>query len=278
MILLTKEFDDVDEWSDNGSREFDEYAEFDNEKYRNFDEVEEFHQDYAEFPMEDREDEGPPRKRDDKKDDSVVKNHSAHISATQVLATTVVALVVVTGIFIPVLENKDTMVYIDGSAMDGIVWYYVSMSYYDENIPYYAVLLDNGSIINQQVITEGYAEYKSTDFVEGHEYAVEVRSGSPPLYTVERKVISEPSSKVYVVLDHLNAANNSIDYGLTLYGTGATATVTLLDAQYNEVYTKSISEGYDSGIVENLSSGQTYYLDVANSTDTLLFEEVTIPT
>ncbi len=274
VILLAKEFDDVDEWNDNGSREFDEYAEFDKADYRNFDPIEEYHDDYPEFPMEDQPETGRPKEEDDT--ERMIRHHHMHISAAQALATTVVAVVVVTGIFIPILENESVSIYIDGKIADGFISYYVSMDHYDETMPYYAVLLENGSIVHQQVISDGfakyYAEYKDT----GKEVVVEVRSGSPPLYVVERKTIAE-STEIWVELDHLEGTSDTVDYGVIVHGSGAELTLQLLDAQYNTVFSKTIYEGSDSGVIEKLNPDSTYYLDVSDVNKTYLFEEITLP-
>ena len=267
--MLPREFDDYKEWNDNGS-ELDEYAEFDKDRYRNFDEVKEYHNDYDEFP----DSEHPPIRKSDK-DEPVSMDHARGITTSQVLAATVVALVVVTGIFIPILDSKDVSVYIEGSVSNGMVYYYAEVYHYDENIPYYAVLLKDGSIMHQQAMVDGVAKYSEENVDENHNYTVEVRSGSPPLYVLEKKSLN---SKIWVDLDHLNVTSTDIDYGLYLYGDGATATVSLYDTESSEnVFSKDIAEGYDSDVIDKLQSGHTYYFTVGDQYDTYYFQEVTTP-
>ena len=264
----------MEEWNDNGAKDFDEYTDFSSSKYRNFDEIDEFHNNYREFPMDDCEDRKPiSTDAPDFVQEEVTKHH-LEISAAQVLATTLVALVVVTAILIPALDNKDTEAYIGASITGGVLNYYASVSYGPEDAVYYAIVLEDGSIVQQKVMESGYADGEVHVNINS-KYAIEVRTGSPPMFVVERYEV-ESSSSIYVTIDYISPVTDYIDYGLTLNGSGATATVSLYDPDTgSNMYSVSITEGYKSDTISGLIANHTYYFTVANEDETYYSDEVT---
>ena len=268
---LTKEIQDSPELNEEGLPEFDDYLEYDSPEYRNFDDVDEFHNNYPEYPME-SDDVIDPRLNDDEKQE-IVKNH-IEITAAQVLAATVVALVVVSAIFIPALMNKDVEVFIDASMSGDMLYYMVSISEPAEGESYFVVVLEDGSIVYQAAILDHSIEGEVHGLNEHSKHVVEVRSGNPPLLVLERYELTD--SSIWAELEYLTPHTDSIDYGVIMHGSGASATLSLVDTDtYENVYSEMIYEGESTGTITGLTAGHTYYFDVATEDTTYLLEEVT---
>ncbi len=205
-----------------------------------------------------------------------INRHHIHISATQALATTFVAVVVVTAMFVPALETSDAEVFIDGKIDGSLLFYMVSVSSNSEDTVFYAIVLQDGSIIDQQVVEDGFAENSLSITDTGAKYAVEVRTGSPPLFVLEHYDFESSSPSIYVELDYLTPGQDTLEYGLWLNGTDATATVSLYDPETGEnLYSISISEGYQSDSIKDLTSDHTYYFTVSDESNTYFYQEVT---
>ncbi len=264
---------EFDERNDAAIDEFEKYREFDSSKYRNFDDVAEFHNDYPEFPMER---EGQSNSKDEEPDpiQEEASRHRVHISAAQTLATTFVALIVVSAILVPALDNKDVETYVEGSISDGMLYYMAKAYGGPEDEVYYAVVLQDGSIIGQTVMEGGFASGEVHIADSRSKYVVEVRAGEPPLLVLDRYEVSDFSS-VWVDLDYLSVLTDSLEYGLTLHG-GASVTLSVYDPEISSnVYSKIISSGYVSDIVTGLKPDHVYYFDVADYNDTYYFEVIT---
>ena len=257
--------------NDDNHDEFDDFREYDSDKYRNFDHVDEYHNRYEEL----HEDEGkePPSEEDEIQEST--RRH-LNLPTAQVLATTLVALVVVSAILIPALDNKDVEVYLDGKINSSELYFIASLSHYSEDTPYYVIVLEDGKIVHQQVIDDGFAEgFIKADPSKPH--TLEVRTGSPPLLVIASKVID--SGGVWAELIYLEVGAESADFGIELHGSGVTVNVSIYDTEdMTTVYSHDMGEGTLEDSVSGLTSGRLYYLTVSTEEETYLFEDFTTQT
>lgn len=268
---MTNEFEENHELNDENRNEFDDFREYDSDKYRNFDHVDEYHNRYEE--LHENEGKDPPSEEDE-----VEENRRRHLSlpTAQVLATTVVALVVVSAILIPALDNKDVEVSLDGKLISSELYFFASLSHYSEDTPYYIIVLKDGEIVHQQVIDNGFCE-GTIAADPSMPYTLEVRTGSPPLLVIASIIID--SGGVWADLIYLNVGANSADFGIELHGKGIAVDVSVYDTEeMATVYSNTMEEGTLEDTVSGLTSGRLYYLTVSTADHTYLFEEFTTNT
>ena len=235
--------------------------------------MDEFHNDYQEF----HEKESEPSVKKEEDNLSSERNRHLAIPSAQVLATTFVALIVVTAVLIPALDNRDVEVYLDGELISDQLYFMASMSYYSEDTPYYIIVIRDGSILHQQVIDDGFAKGNIDADPEGR-YTLEVRSGSPPLLVIASKEVYNESG-IWAELLYLNVETSTADFGVELHGSGASAYVSIYDTvSMTTVYSNEMGEGKLEDSVSGLSSGTLYYLTVSTEEETYLFEEFTTKT
>ena len=138
------------------------------------------------------EEEDDKKKRSDDSNDgsSATTHHVSSAAIAQSLAVTFVALIVVSAVVIPAIENSanNVKVLIDGSLHGDELFVYVSVSpsVYDEN--YVVIIYEDGAEIYRQTLPEGYGDVHLivNDYST---YKAEVRSGVPPLLVLGSKEI-----------------------------------------------------------------------------------------
>lgn len=129
------------------------------------------------------EDDQKKKRSDDSKDNTSASTH--HVSSTavaQTIAVSFVALIVVTGVIIPVIENSaneasafiDCMIYTDELSVYGYV------SPYSENENYVLIIYQDGAEIHRETMMDGHVSFSL--YVNSYStYKAEIRSGTPPL-------------------------------------------------------------------------------------------------
>lgn len=233
--------------------------------------MDEYHNRYEE--LHENEGKDPPTEEDEQEE---TRRRHLSLPTAQVLATTVVALVVVSAILIPALDNKDVEVYLDGKINSSELFFMASLSHYSEDTPYYIIVLEDGEIVHQQVIDNGFSEGSITvDPSKPH--TLQVRTGSPPLLVIASKEFD--TGGVWAKLIYLDVGTNSADFGIEFHGKGMTVDVSVYDTEeMATVYSNTIEEGTFEDTVSGLTSGRLYYLTVSTPDESYLFEEFTTNT
>ena len=205
-------------------------------------------------------------------DPEVVKSH-ANVTAAEILTTSFVALVAVTAVIVPMMENADVDVHIEASLVAGLLSYSIEIDEPAEDQIYYAVVLEDGSIISQRAIENG----RLSDHISGlppyKEHTVQVKSGHPPEYLVSSLVI--PAAEVWAEWRDLSSEYTTIDYSLVFHGATGTASISLYDPAAGAiVYSESLLEGSNSGTIRNLAESHTYTVYVSSESELYLVSDV----
>ena len=280
--------------NDSEVRQYDDYLDISSQNYENFKPIDEFHNSYEEFPTVYYEnvirkpEEEEKRIRSDSSSSGSSSEASsgpgasaaasssviADLSAAQVLSATFVALVAVSAIVIPIIDNTDLDVDLDVSYSAGILTYMIELTNASDDTEYYAVVMEDQSIISQKQILDNFQSDTLTGLKENSEHRVEVRSGTPPLYVVKSEVI--PASPSLVKWDHLTVKDNSVDYGVTVGSSDANVTIALYDpSTFSAVYSIVLNPGYNSDVIKDLMFSHTYEITVASENETYLSSSVT---
>jgi len=197
----------------------------------------------------------------------------ANASASQILSTTFVAMVAVTAVVVPIIENADLEVDLDVQYDAGILTYMIELVNASEGSDYYAVVMEGQTVILQQQIFDNYQSNTITDLRNSQEHRVEVRTGTPPLLVVASEVI--PATPSWAEWGHLTVDYNSIDYGVYFHGDSGEAVLKLTDPNSGEtLYTKEMVDGLNSDVIGGLFSSHLYTLTVETETDVLLFKDI----
>ena len=197
----------------------------------------------------------------------------ANASASQILSTTFVAMVAVTAVVVPIIENADLEVDLDVQYDAGILTYMIELVNASEESDYYAVVMEGQTVILQQQIFDNYQSNTITDLRNSQEHRVEVRTGTPPLLVVASEVI--PATPSWAEWGHLTVDYNSIDYGVYFHGDSGEAVLKLTDPNSGEtLYTKELVDGLNSDVIGGLFSSHLYTLAVETETDVLLFKDI----
>ncbi|MBR4244060.1 MAG: hypothetical protein IKQ14_01510, partial [Candidatus Methanomethylophilaceae archaeon] len=294
--------------NDSTIRQFEDYLDV-NQNYNNFLPVAEFHDTYEEFPTVYHENvvQEPKKKKEEKKeqkresdsssDDSSGSSDAsssgptgaessagasagassssalADLSASQVLSTTFVAMVAVTAVVVPIIENADLEVDLDVDYNAGILTYMIELINASDGSDYYAVVMEGQTVILQQQIFDNYQSNTITDLRNSQEHRVEVRTGTPPLYVLDSVII--PATPSWAEWGHLTVSYNSIDYGVYFHGDSGEAVLKLTDTNSGEIlYTKDLVDGLNSDVIGDLFSSHLYTLTVETETDTLLIRDI----
>jgi len=292
---LTREYDDVPELNDNGSSEFDNFAEYDSDLYSNFDKVDEYNGVAEEFPMADDQYAAPSKsdvfgssaskkaaEEAEKRDKEFVKRY-LNISAAQVAAATFVALVAVSAIIIPAIENEDVEVYMDVGFENGYLYFFVELENTVDQELYYVVVLENDSLVYQKAIEDHYMSDSIGGMDPYKDHKVEVRSGHPPLLVLDSKSI--PAIKTGITWDHVDVGLDFVDYGVNVEGIEEELIISLYDPTGSSnattgegdgvvVYSEAIYQGYNSDTIRDLRPGHQYYLTVSSESKTYLSEDI----
>ena len=197
----------------------------------------------------------------------------ANASASQILSTTFVAMVAVTAVVVPIIENADLEVDLDVDYNAGILTYMIELINASEESDYYAVVMEGQTVILQQQIFDNYQSNTITDLRNSQEHRVEVRTGTPPLLVVASEVI--PATPSWAEWGHLTVDYNSIDYGVYFHGDSGEAVLKLTDTNSGEtLYTKELVDGLNSDVIGGLFSSHLYTLTVETETEVLLFKDI----
>jgi|GEM_PF-3288772 len=197
----------------------------------------------------------------------------ANASASQILSTTFVAMVAVTAVVVPIIENADLEVDLDVDYNAGILTYMIELVNASEGSDYYAVVMEGQTVILQQQIFDNYQSNTLTDLRNSQEHRVEVRTGTPPLLVVASEVI--PATPSWAEWGHLTVDYNSIDYGVYFHGDSGEAVLKLTDPNSGEaLYTKELVDGLNSDVIGGLFSSHLYTLAVETETEVLLFKDI----
>ena len=267
---MVGEFHETDETNGGDPPEIARYLEYDPAFTRNFDEVDEFHNSYHEFAMDSEQVSKPAReagyrpKNDsdavsDADPSAAASSGSAASSATaaQVLTTTFVALVAVSAVVLPVLENTELSVSVDAYSSGDVLGFYIYLDNYSEDGEYWAYVTSGGTVYDSTRITDGFLEKSVTGLPPGM-YSVEVRTGTPPLLVVGSTEVEVHGGGIYA--DKLFTTSTEIYGGLVL--TGATEANPYMIFVYESgsdepVFSaESWEEGYDlhvGGLTPNTS-------------------------
>ncbi len=307
-LALIDNIHDEEYLNDSTMRQFEDYLDV-NQNYNNFIPVAEFHNDYEEFPTvyhENVTDEPKKEKKEEKKkrrtdSESSSDNSSdsssdgsssgtagaesgasagasssaalADLSASQILSTSFVAMVAVTAVVIPIVENADLEVDMDVQFSGGILSYMIELVNASDGSDYYAVVMEGQTVILQKQIIDNYQSDTIADLKGGLEHRVEVRTGTPPLHVLDSVVI--PGSPVWAEWGHTTIGYDSIDYGVYLHGDSGTAVLKLVDPNSGEtLYTKVLNDGLNSDVINGLFSSHSYVLSVESESESLLVKEV----
>ena len=286
---LTREYDDVPELNDNGSSEFDNFAEYDSDLYSNFDKVDEYNGVAEEFPMADDQYAAPSKsdvfgssaskkaaEEAEKRDKEFVKRY-LNISAAQVATATFVALVAVSAIIIPAIENEDVDVFMEVGFENDFLYFFIELDNTADEELYYAVVLENDSIVYQKVIEGNYISDSIGGMDLKKDHKVEVRSGHPPLLVLESKTIPGRS-----VSYHLYPDVGYIEYDVSARGYSEEMTVSLYDPSGDPtgaasgpvlVYEQRFTESY-SDTIRDLQTNHEYRFVVSSPNETYVDEYV----
>ena len=129
---------------------------------------------------------------------------------------------------------------------------------------------ETGSTVYTADIREGETSDTVSGLKDGHAYDFTVSTASETYMSIT--VETQPPS---VSLDHLSAKENTVDYGVTVYG-DASLTFTLFDSEtMSAVYSASLSEGTNSGTVPDLEFDREYIAKVSSRDTTYLTASVT---
>ena len=193
----------------------------------------------------------------------------ASISASQVVSTTFVALVAVTAVVLPIVENTDLSVDLDVDYSGSILAYMIELTNPAEGSQYYAVVLEDTTVISEMQIEGGYLSDTISGLNGSKEHRVEVRTGTPPLLVLASEVI--PGQPVWAEWGSISSDYHSISYTVTLHGYDDVTTVVLYDAATGSaVYSTEIQGGTSSDTIGGLDDGHSYELAVASSSQTYL--------
>jgi|GEM_PF-2679403 len=103
------------------------------------------------------------------------------------------------------------------------------------------------------------------------------------LFTVSSKIetfisqsIKTDPKQTEVVLNHITAVDNTIDYEVTVTGTSDTVAAYLYDSEGKELYTVPLSVGSNTGVIRDLEYGSTYNFVVSSETKKYAEAAVTV--
>lgn len=184
-----------------------------------------------------------------------------------------VALVVVTSVVVPTIENADVQVYLDAYFVGGMLSYSIELVDAVESETYYAVLLEGGTIVQQETIVDSQLSGSLTGLDGSKDHSVEVRTGLPPLLVLASQTI--PGEPVWAELEYCNATYDSIEFSVQLHGTDEGAYVTLSDPETGStIYSSSLTDGHCSDTVSGLAEAHTYILSVESSSTAYMRQDI----
>jgi len=117
----------------------------------------------------------------------------------------------------------------------------------------------------------------NTGIIEGlsynHSYLLTVSSASKTYLSESVTTETEPTK---VTLDSLTSTETTVEYKVTVTGNRDVATVYLKDPTSGEtLYTKELTVGTNTAVIENLETGHTYQFTVSSKTETYVSREIT---
>ncbi|AMK13809.1 hypothetical protein AUP07_0760 [methanogenic archaeon mixed culture ISO4-G1] len=150
---------------------------------------------------------------------------------------------------------------------------YFSVFLHGDDETGYVAMYDavTGTVVYQSPLTTGRLAETVTGLEESHTYTIKVWSETESYLSVDVSTLS-PS----VDLDHLTVTSDSIEYGVTIQGLQKPTTLDLYDPETSaSVYSVSVVNGYNEGVITGLSSKHTYVLTVSSETATYYSSEIT---
>ena len=130
-----------------------------------------------------------------------------------------------------------------------------------------------GPSLYTTTITSG----SNTGIIEGldysHSYLLTVSSASKIYLSESVTTEAEPTK---VTLDSLTSTETTVEYKVTVTGNRDVATAYLKDPTSGEtLYTKELTVGTNTAVIENLETGHTYQFTVSSKTETYVSREIT---
>ncbi|MBR4685156.1 MAG: hypothetical protein IKP04_01325 [Candidatus Methanomethylophilaceae archaeon] len=169
----------------------------------------------------------------------------------------------------PTIENADVQVNLDAYFVGGMLSYSIELVDAVESETYYAVLLEGGTIIQQETIVDSQLSGSLTGLDGSKDHSVEVRTGLPPLLVLASQTI--PGEPIWAELDNYSATFNSIEFSVHLHGTDEGAYVTFSDPETGStLFSSPLTDGRCSATVPGLMEAHTYILTVESPTTTYM--------
>ena len=130
-----------------------------------------------------------------------------------------------------------------------------------------------GPSLYTTTITSG----SNTGIIEGldysHSYLLTISSASKTYLSESVTTEAEPTK---VTLDSLTSTETTVEYKVTVTGNRDVATAYLKDPTSGEtLYTKELTVGTNTAVIENLETGHTYQFTVSSKTETYVSREIT---
>ncbi|MBE6518487.1 MAG: hypothetical protein E7Z70_02945 [Thermoplasmata archaeon] len=173
----------------------------------------------------------------------------------------------------PTIENADVQVFLDAYFVGGMLSYSIELVDAVESETYYAVLLESGTIVQQEAIPDGQLSGNLAGLDGSKDHSVEVRTGLPPLLVLASQTI--PGEPVWAELEYCNATYDSIEFSVQLHGTDEGAYVTLSDPDTGStLYSSPLTDGRCSDTVSGLAEAHTYILSVESSATTYMQQDI----
>ncbi|WII07315.1 hypothetical protein PED39_06915 [Methanomassiliicoccales archaeon LGM-RCC1] len=184
-----------------------------------------------------------------------------------------VAMVVVTSVVVPTIENADVQIYLDAYFVGGMLSYSIELVDAVESETYYAVLLEGGTIVQQEAIPDGQLSGNLAGLDGSKDHSVEVRTGLPPLLVLASQTI--PGEPVWAELEYYDATFDSIGFSVRLHGTDEGAYATLSDPDTGStLYSSPLTDGRCSATVSGLAEAHTYILTVESPTASYMQQDL----
>ncbi len=201
----------------------------------------------------------------------------SRISASQIIATTFIALVAVAGFVLPAIDNAELSVDLSVDYGGETLSYTVSLGNYSANTNYYIVVTEGGTVVLEKQIFEGH----QTGVLQGldgtKDHKVEVRTGLVPLYVVDSAVIpGQDIIYVPVEVNSLKGVSNTIEYDVVAKVNSSPVSMGVYAAEGEEaVFTKVLDEGTNTGVVTDLEYNHEYVVKFFDEKQTHIIRAVT---